>query len=62
MQSLDDADESQWYDDVRLDTISDEVHYNFEDVVVEGDQNEHNTGATEDFGGAQLSAPSNNAR
>jgi len=62
VQSQTDADESEWYDDARLKLVSNEIQYEFDDVVAEEDQNEHNTGATEDFGGAQLSAPSNNAR
>lgn len=58
VQSTDDADESQWYDDVRLDTAgSDEVVFDFDDKVDE--KTEQNTGAVSDSSSRALRAPSN---
>ena len=62
LQSKQEADESQWYDDTRLEMVSEEAVFEFDKRVEPEEQSEHNTGPVGDHGGRQLSAPSNDRR
>jgi len=61
VQSRSDPDESQWYDDSRLELVYDDKQFEFDDRVDPEEQNEHNTGSIGDAGSRQLKAPSNHS-